>query len=177
MEREPAIRRLTIRNFLSFGEQATTVDLQNLNVLIGANGSGKSNLPRVHQSRTPFRNYRRDRPKGGTHAGHTALARFQRRKLVRSSLSSVNEKILTTISKSLKLEAFSRQCGCIEVGTSEPTQSSESHVTPVNRVNTWRRRIEPWSRSRSTPWPPGCERSNQRVYGRCMRTPKTSGRQ
>ncbi len=47
MEREPAIRRLTIRNLLSFGEQATTVDLRNLNVLIGANGSGKSNLIEV----------------------------------------------------------------------------------------------------------------------------------
>jgi len=33
MEHEPAIRRLTIRNLLSFGEQATTVDLRNLNVL------------------------------------------------------------------------------------------------------------------------------------------------
>jgi len=47
MEREPAIRRLTIRNLLSFGEKGTTVDLQNLNVLIGANGSGKSNLIEV----------------------------------------------------------------------------------------------------------------------------------
>jgi predicted ATPase len=47
MEREPAIRRLTIRNLLSFGEEDTTIDLQNLNVLIGANGSGKSNLIEV----------------------------------------------------------------------------------------------------------------------------------
>jgi predicted ATPase len=47
MEREPAIRRLTIRNLLSFGEKGTTADLQNLNVLIGANGSGKSNLIEV----------------------------------------------------------------------------------------------------------------------------------
>src|ERR1700733_3606324 len=47
MERKPAIRRLTIRNLLSFGEKDTTIDLQNLNVLIGANGSGKSNLIEV----------------------------------------------------------------------------------------------------------------------------------
>jgi predicted ATPase len=47
MEREPAIRRLTIRNLLSFGGEATTIELQNLNVLIGANGSGKSNLIEV----------------------------------------------------------------------------------------------------------------------------------
>jgi len=47
MQLPPAIRKLTIQNLLSFGEQATTVDLQNLNVLIGANGSGKSNLIEV----------------------------------------------------------------------------------------------------------------------------------
>lgn len=47
MEREPAIRSLSVQNLLSFGEKKTTIDLQNLNVLIGANGSGKSNLIEV----------------------------------------------------------------------------------------------------------------------------------
>ena len=47
MEREPALRRLTIGGLLSFGERATTVELQSLNVLIGSNGSGKSNLIEV----------------------------------------------------------------------------------------------------------------------------------
>lgn len=44
---EPVIRSLTMRNLLSFGEQPTTIDLVPLNVLIGANGSGKSNLIEV----------------------------------------------------------------------------------------------------------------------------------
>jgi predicted ATPase len=44
---EPVIRSLTIRNLLSFGDQPTTIDLGPLNVLIGANGSGKSNLIEV----------------------------------------------------------------------------------------------------------------------------------
>ncbi len=47
MEREPAIRSLSIQNLLSFGEKKTTIVLENLNVLIGANGSGKSNLIEV----------------------------------------------------------------------------------------------------------------------------------
>jgi len=47
MQMEPVIRSLTIRNLLSFGEDATTIDLQSLNVLIGPNGSGKSNLIEV----------------------------------------------------------------------------------------------------------------------------------
>lgn len=38
------IDRLTIANLLSFGPTPTTVELRPLNVLIGANGSGKSNL-------------------------------------------------------------------------------------------------------------------------------------
>jgi predicted ATPase len=38
---------LTIQNLLSFGPQPTTVELRNLNVLIGANGSGKTNLIEV----------------------------------------------------------------------------------------------------------------------------------
>ena len=37
------IRKLTLRNFLSFGEEAE-IELGPLNVLIGPNGSGKSNL-------------------------------------------------------------------------------------------------------------------------------------
>ena len=47
MAREPTIRSLTLRNLLSFGEEATTVELRQINVLIGANGSGKSNLIEV----------------------------------------------------------------------------------------------------------------------------------
>src|SRR5437763_661329 len=44
MRAKPAVRTLTIRNLLSFGDQPTTIDLQHLNVLIGPNGSGKSNF-------------------------------------------------------------------------------------------------------------------------------------
>lgn len=44
---EPVISSLTIRNLLSFGEKPTTVELGPLNVLIGANASGKSNLIEV----------------------------------------------------------------------------------------------------------------------------------
>jgi predicted ATPase len=40
----PLIRRLTLQNFLSFGSQGVAVDLLPLNVLIGPNASGKSNL-------------------------------------------------------------------------------------------------------------------------------------
>src|ERR1700728_3352216 len=47
MAKEPAIRSLTIQNLLSFGEEPTTIELRSLNVLIGANGSGKSNLIEV----------------------------------------------------------------------------------------------------------------------------------
>jgi predicted ATPase len=36
--------QICLRNFLSFGPQTSPLDLKNLNVLIGANGSGKSNL-------------------------------------------------------------------------------------------------------------------------------------
>jgi predicted ATPase len=38
------IRKLTLKNFLSFGPDSPPVALRALNVLIGANGSGKSNL-------------------------------------------------------------------------------------------------------------------------------------
>jgi predicted ATPase len=47
MQLEPVIRSLTIQNLLSFGEEATTIELRHLNVLIGPNGSGKSNLIEV----------------------------------------------------------------------------------------------------------------------------------
>jgi predicted ATPase len=40
----PLIRRLTLRNFLSYGPEGVSVDLLPLNVLIGPNASGKSNL-------------------------------------------------------------------------------------------------------------------------------------
>ena len=38
------IRRLKLWNLLSFGPDATELELGPLNVLIGPNGSGKSNL-------------------------------------------------------------------------------------------------------------------------------------
>jgi predicted ATPase len=44
MTTPPLIRRLTLRNFLSYGPEGVSVDLLSLNVLIGPNGSGKSNL-------------------------------------------------------------------------------------------------------------------------------------
>jgi predicted ATPase len=47
MTKEPVIRSLTIRNLLSFGNEATMIELRHLNVLIGPNGSGKSNLIEV----------------------------------------------------------------------------------------------------------------------------------
>jgi len=41
---EPFLKQLSLRNILSFGEEETTIPLGPLNVIIGANGSGKSNL-------------------------------------------------------------------------------------------------------------------------------------
>lgn len=41
---KPFIETITPQGFLSFGPEATPIHLQPLNVLIGANGSGKSNL-------------------------------------------------------------------------------------------------------------------------------------
>lgn len=38
------IKTLTLSNFLSFGHDAVPVELGNLNVLIGPNGSGKTNF-------------------------------------------------------------------------------------------------------------------------------------
>ena len=42
--RAPLIRHINIRNFLSYGPQGERVDFRPLNVLIGPNASGKSNL-------------------------------------------------------------------------------------------------------------------------------------
>lgn len=42
--RAPLIRRLSLQNFLSYGPEGVSVDLLPLNVLIGPNASGKSNL-------------------------------------------------------------------------------------------------------------------------------------
>ena len=42
--RIPLFRSITLRNFLSFNQEGTTLPLSALNVLIGANASGKSNL-------------------------------------------------------------------------------------------------------------------------------------
>lgn len=44
MDGSRLIQTLHIQNFLSFGPESTSVDLQPLNVLIGPNASGKSNL-------------------------------------------------------------------------------------------------------------------------------------
>jgi predicted ATPase len=41
---DPLIRSLTVKNFLSYGPKGISVDLLPLNVLIGPNASGKSNL-------------------------------------------------------------------------------------------------------------------------------------
>lgn len=38
------IRSLQLTNFLSYGAEQEPLELRSLNVLIGANGSGKSNL-------------------------------------------------------------------------------------------------------------------------------------
>ncbi|HEX8696421.1 MAG TPA: AAA family ATPase [Longimicrobium sp.] len=44
MEGKRLIQRLTLRNFLSYGSEGASIDLLPLNVLIGPNASGKSNL-------------------------------------------------------------------------------------------------------------------------------------
>jgi predicted ATPase len=38
------IHSLTLKNFLSYGSEETTIELEPLNVIIGPNASGKSNL-------------------------------------------------------------------------------------------------------------------------------------
>ena len=42
--RPPILRELTLRNILSYGPEEQPLHLERLNVLIGSNGSGKSNL-------------------------------------------------------------------------------------------------------------------------------------
>ncbi|MBD3563113.1 AAA family ATPase, partial [Planktothrix sp. FACHB-1355] len=44
MEGKRFIRTLRLKNFLSYGSEGETIELQPLNVLIGPNASGKSNL-------------------------------------------------------------------------------------------------------------------------------------
>ena len=44
MEQTALLRTIRLREFLSFGPATETFSLENLNVIIGANGSGKSNL-------------------------------------------------------------------------------------------------------------------------------------
>lgn len=44
MHQNPLIHSLTLKNILSYGAEGLRLDLTSLNVLIGANGSGKSNL-------------------------------------------------------------------------------------------------------------------------------------
>ena len=44
MEGKRFIRTLRLQNFLSYGSEGETIELQPLNVLIGANTSGKSNF-------------------------------------------------------------------------------------------------------------------------------------
>ena len=44
MSKKPAIQSLGIQNLLSFGERGAKIELGPLNVLIGSNGSGKSNF-------------------------------------------------------------------------------------------------------------------------------------
>jgi len=44
MESKRLIQKLKLQNFLSYGSQGEEIELQPLNILIGANGSGKSNL-------------------------------------------------------------------------------------------------------------------------------------
>jgi len=47
MEGKRLFQKLRVKNLLSFGEEGETIDLQPLNVLIGPNASGKSNLTEV----------------------------------------------------------------------------------------------------------------------------------
>ncbi|MBD0310055.1 MAG: AAA family ATPase, partial [Microcoleus sp. T1-bin1] len=44
MQGKRFIRTLRLKNFLSYGSEAEEIELQPLNVLIGPNASGKSNL-------------------------------------------------------------------------------------------------------------------------------------
>lgn len=42
--KQPFLQKITLQNLLSFGPDPMTLDLGNLNILIGPNASGKSNL-------------------------------------------------------------------------------------------------------------------------------------
>ncbi|MFM6201517.1 MAG: AAA family ATPase, partial [Dolichospermum sp.] len=44
MEGKRFIHKIKLQNFLSYGSEGEEIELQPLNVLIGANTSGKSNL-------------------------------------------------------------------------------------------------------------------------------------
>ncbi|KHD06633.1 hypothetical protein PN36_26605 [Candidatus Thiomargarita nelsonii] len=44
MKGKRLFQKLKLQNFLSYGSQGEEIELQSLNVLIGANGSGKYNL-------------------------------------------------------------------------------------------------------------------------------------
>ncbi len=44
MEGKRFIRSLRVENFLSYGSEGEEIELQPLNILIGSNASGKSNL-------------------------------------------------------------------------------------------------------------------------------------
>lgn len=44
MEGKQFIQTMRLQNLLSYGDEGEEIDLQPLNVLIGANASGKSNL-------------------------------------------------------------------------------------------------------------------------------------
>ena len=44
MKNKTLIRKINLQNFLSYGSQGEEIELQPLNVLIGTNGSGKSNF-------------------------------------------------------------------------------------------------------------------------------------
>lgn len=47
MNSQPILRSICPRNLLSFGPDTAPIELRNLNILIGANGAGKSNLIEV----------------------------------------------------------------------------------------------------------------------------------
>ena len=44
LEEHRLIKSIKLQNFLSFGSEAEEIELKSLNVLIGPNASGKSNL-------------------------------------------------------------------------------------------------------------------------------------
>jgi len=44
MKNKTLNRKINLQNFLSYGSQGEEIELQPLNVLIGTNGTGKSNF-------------------------------------------------------------------------------------------------------------------------------------